>query len=97
MKLSAFIAGTFGIVGFVLSIMAGLLVDTPVPTILFKAILWSGVCYVIGYFVGLMAQQVSMEHAQSIAKRVAESDAAKETQEAEELAKNAAELASGEK
>ena len=87
MKLSAFIAGTFGIVGFVLSIMAGLLVDNPVATILLKALVWAGVCYVVGYIVGGVAQQVSSEHAATLAKRVAESDAAKETLEAEQMAK----------
>jgi len=93
MKLTSLIAGAFGIVGFTLSLFAGLLVDNPVATILFKALIWAAVCYVVGYFVGLIAQQVSAEHAQSLAKRVAESDAARETKDAEELAAKEAEAA----
>lgn len=89
MKLNSFIAGIFGIVGFVLSIMAGLLVDNPIVTILFHALIWAGVCYIAGYIVGGVAQQVSTEHAAALAKRVAESDAARETREAEERAKRA--------
>src|SRR5579884_1207639 len=94
MKLSAFLAGAFGIVGFVLSLFAGLLVDNPVDTILFKGLMWAAICYAVGYFVGLIAQQVSLEHAQAIAKRVAEADADKERQEAEERARLDAESAS---
>jgi hypothetical protein len=89
MKLSAFIAGVFGIIGFVLSTIAGLLVDNPVATILANALLWAGICYVVGYIVGAVAQQVSTEHAAALAKRVAESDAARETREAEERATRA--------
>jgi hypothetical protein len=93
MKLTSLIAGAFGIVGFALSLIAGVLIDNPVTTILFKALLWAAVCYAVGYFVGLIAQQVSAEHAQSLAKRVAESDAAQETKDAEERAAKEAEAA----
>ena len=86
MKLNTFIAGIFGIVGFVLSIMAGLLVDNPIVTILFNALIWAGICYIAGYIVGGIAQQVSTEHAAALAKRVAEADSARETREAEERA-----------
>jgi hypothetical protein len=76
MKLSAFIAGVFGVLGFALSILAGLIADNSIESILIKAILCAVMCYVVGYIVGMMAQQVSIEHAQKLAKRVAESDAA---------------------
>ncbi|MGN6367778.1 MAG: hypothetical protein ACTHN5_05915 [Phycisphaerae bacterium] len=89
MKLSGFIAGTFGITGFVLSIVAGLLVDNPIASILYKALIWAGICYVVGYIVGAVAQQVSSEHAAALAKKVAEADAAKEARDAEERAKDA--------
>ena len=91
MKLTSLIAGVFGIVGFVLSLCAGVLIDNPINTILFKALIWAAVCYAVGYFVGMIAQQVSTEHAQSLAKRVAESDAAQETKDAEERAAKEAE------
>ena len=90
MKLGAFIAGTFGILGFVLSVMAGLIVDNPADTILLHGMLWGGVCYVVGYIVGGVAQQVSSEYAVSLAKKVAEADAAKDAREAEERAQLAA-------
>jgi hypothetical protein len=89
MKLSGFIAGIFGIVGFVLSVAAGLLVDNPLATILYKALLWAGICYVVGYIVGAVAQQVSAEHAAALARKVAEADAAQEARELEERAKMA--------
>ncbi|HUO09993.1 MAG TPA: hypothetical protein VM008_16935 [Phycisphaerae bacterium] len=93
MKLSSFIAGTFGIVGFVLSMVSGLIVDNPVTTIVYNALIWATICYVIGYIVGAVAQQVSSEHAAALAKRVADADAAKEAEQAEEQAKIAAEAA----
>jgi hypothetical protein len=76
MKLSAFIAGVFGVLGFALSILAGLIADNSIDSILIKAIFCAVICYVVGYIVGMMAQQVSIEHAQKLAKRVADSDAA---------------------
>ncbi len=85
MKLNVFIAGVFGVLGFALSILAGLIADNSIDSILIKAILCAVICYVVGYIVGLMAQQVSIEHAQKLAKGVAESDAA-EMQAAEEQA-----------
>jgi uncharacterized membrane protein len=71
MKLSAFIAGVFGVLGFALSILAGLIADNSIDSILIKAIFCAVICYVVGYIVGMMA-----EHAQKLAKRVADSDAA---------------------
>lgn len=90
MRLSSFIGGIFGIVGFALSILGGLIADNPFNSILLKALLWAAVCYLVGYGVGLIAQQVSTEHAQRLAKRVADSDALREQQEAQERAEREA-------
>jgi hypothetical protein len=38
----------------------------------------AGICYVIGYLAGSIAQQVSVEHGKKLAQRVAEQDAAEE-------------------
>ncbi len=93
MKMSSFIAGVFGTLGFVLSMVAGIFADNPLETILLKAILCAVICYIIGYIVGLMAQQVSLEHAQGLAKRVAEQDAAIELKAAQARADSEEEAA----
>src|ERR1035437_7966561 len=86
MKLSSLIAGAFGIVGFVLSVFAGLLADNSLENILVKALICTVVCYIVGYLVGLIGQQVSAEHAVRLAKFVAEEDAAKEQKDLEAAA-----------
>jgi hypothetical protein len=88
MKLSAFIAGAFGVLGFVISIMAGLGAGNSVEATLLRGLLCAGICYVVGYFVGIMAQQVALEHAQHVAKVVAEEDRRREQEQAEQLAAN---------
>jgi len=91
MKLSPFIAGAFGIVGFVLATLAGLTADNTFETILWKAMMCAGVCYVVGYGVGLICEQVAREHGVAIAKKVAEADTAEELKRNEALAKQAEE------
>jgi hypothetical protein len=82
-KLGPFIAGTFGIVGFALSVLAGLIADNAFESILIRAVICAVACYIIGYVVGLMAQQVSVEHAHRLSKQVADADAAEELKAAE--------------
>ena len=86
MKLSLFIAGCFGIVGFILATLAGLYADNMFGTILTKAMMSSMVCYVVGYLVGVIAQYIAREHALAIAKKVAEIDAAEQAKKDEESA-----------
>lgn len=94
MKLNLIVAAIFAIVGFVLSVIAGLLADNTVETILWKAILCSGLCYLVGYAIGLFGQVIAQEHAATLARKVAEHDAreaaAKEEADREEAAKEAA-------
>ena len=94
MRLGPFVAGAFGIVGFVLSTAAGLVADNGFEGILLKAMLSAVVCYVIGYLVGLIGEQVSREHAAAICKKVAESEAAIEKAKQDKQAADAAEVAS---
>ena len=84
MNLSQFIAGCFGIMGLVLSIIAGLYADNAFTSILSKGLLAAFICYIVGYLVGSVAQHVADEHAQLIADKVAKFDA-------EEAAKKQAE------
>lgn len=84
MKLSLFIAGCFGIVGFILATLAGLYANNMFSTILAKAMASSMVCYVVGYLVGVIAQYIAREHALAIAKKVAEIDAAEQAKKDEE-------------
>ena len=84
MKLSLFIAGCFGIVGFILATLAGLYANNMFSTILTKSMASSMVCYVVGYLVGVIAQYIAREHALAIAKKVAEIDAAEQAKKDEE-------------
>jgi hypothetical protein len=88
MKLSVLIAGIFGTVGFVVSVLAGLMADNTFDSILLKALLSSGICYAVGYMAGSIGQVVTHEHAGDLAKRVAEHDkkVAAEKEEAERKA-----------
>ena len=63
--------------------------DNSFETILLKALLWCGVCYIIGYVAGSIGQVVTHEHAHDLAKRVAAHDA-KVAADKEEAARKAA-------
>ncbi|MEI8194441.1 MAG: hypothetical protein WCI73_00885 [Phycisphaerae bacterium] len=78
MRLNQFIAGCFGTVGFVVSILAGLYANNTFDAILTRAILATIACYVIGLLVGLMGQAAATEQAQRIADIVAQEDAEEE-------------------
>jgi hypothetical protein len=93
MKLTPFIAGTFGTIGFVLSLLAGMVADNEVEAILTRAMMFAVVCYVVGYGVGVVAERVSAEHAMQLAKKVAAEDAAEETARLEREAEAEAEAA----
>jgi len=85
-KLSSFIAGAFGTVGFGLSVLSGMLVDNTLEQVLANSLVCAVVCYVVGYVVGVIAQQVSQEHATHVAKMVAEQDAKIAREQAEAAA-----------
>ncbi len=89
MNLSALIAGAFGVMGFVLSVFAGIAANNPMEVILSRSILWAIACYVIGYLVGMMAGQVASEHAAKLARTVADTDAAAESARAAKAAEDA--------
>ena len=90
MKLAPFISGIFGVLGFSLSLLAGATADNTLEAILTRALLCCFVCYTIGYGVGLIAQQVSLEHARAISKAAAAEDEATERKRLEDLAAEAA-------
>ena len=97
MKLGPFISGVFGTVGFGLSVLAGLCAGNSVEGVLWRALICGTVCYAVGYGVGLIAQQVSLEYAAHISKVVAAQDAAEEVLRLEEeAAAKAAEAARAE-
>ena len=96
MKMSGFIAGVFGTIGFVVSLFAGLIANNSVDSILWKALLSAIACYAVGYGVGLIGQQVSAEHAAMLAQKVAREDAAAEQARLEAAAEEAAPTASPE-
>lgn len=74
MKIRQFIAGNFGIVGFVLALLSGLYADNKFESIIQRALLSSIICYIIGYTVGLIGQYVAEEHGRRIATMVAKRD-----------------------
>jgi hypothetical protein len=84
MRLSQFISGCFGIVGFVVSTIAGLYADNSFNSVLLHAILAAVLCYFLGWVIGLMAQATAAEQARHIADKVAALDA---EQEAKKLAR----------
>ncbi|HVT82130.1 MAG TPA: hypothetical protein VHM90_15920 [Phycisphaerae bacterium] len=86
MKLGTFISGVFGTLGFGLSVLAGLSAGNTVEAILTRGLLCAGVCYAVGYCVGAMAQQVSLEHAAHVSKIIADQDKAAEQKRLEEQA-----------
>jgi hypothetical protein len=92
-KLAPFISGVFGITGFGLSVLAGVFAANPVETVLVRALGYGALCYAVGYGVGLIAQQIALEHAKHISNVVAAQDAADEAQHREEEAASASEKA----
>lgn len=80
MRLNQFIAGCFGTVGFVVSILAGLYANNTFEAILTRAILATIACYIVGLVIGLMGQAAATEQAQRIADIVAKEDAEEEAQ-----------------
>ena len=86
MKLGTFISGVFGTLGFGLSVLAGISAGNSVESILTRGLLCAGVCYAVGYCVGAMAQQVSLEHAAHVSKIIAAQDKAEEQKRLEEQA-----------
>src|ERR1700690_3076574 len=93
MKLGAFISGVFGTVGFGLSVLAGVFTGNSVEAVLTRGLLSGAVCYAVGYAVGIIAQQVALEHAGHVSKLVAEQDAADEAKRLEDEATRAAQAA----
>ena len=93
MQLKMFIAGCFGIVGFVASLLAGLYVDNPTSNILMRALMALVLCYVVGYIVGLIAQFIAREHSQRIAAKVEELDAKAQTEQQAKMEQVASHLA----
>ncbi len=96
MKLAPFISGVFGTTGFGLSVLAGVATGNPVETVLTRGLMYGVVCYAVGFGVGLVAQQIALEHAKHISQTVAAEDAAAETQRLEDEAARAAENAGNE-
>src|SRR4051812_42603201 len=93
-KLGSFISGVFGTVGFVLSILAGLASGNTIESILTRGLLCAGICYAVGYCVGMIAQQVAMEHAKHVTDLVAAEDSRVEARDREEQARLDSEAAS---
>jgi hypothetical protein len=86
MKLSPFISGVFGTLGLALSFLAGIASGNSIESILYHGLLCAAICYVVGYCVGLVAQQVALEHARHVSKIVAQQDAKDEAQRLQEEA-----------
>lgn len=86
MKLGTFISCVFGVLGFGLSVLAGISAGNSVESVLTRGLLSAAVCYAVGYFVGLMAQQVALEHASRVSKVIAEQDKAAEDKRLREQA-----------
>lgn len=92
-KLSAFIGGAFGTVGLGLSVLAGVSVSNTVENVLIRGLGCAAACYVVGYGVGLIAEQISREHAARLTDRVAAQDAKDAEVAAEDQAEREAEAA----
>ncbi len=86
MKLGTFISGVFGTLGLGLSVLAGLSANNSVESILTRGLLCAGVCYAVGYCIGLIAQQVALEHAAHVSKIIAQQDKADEQKRLQEQA-----------
>ena len=89
MKLSVIIASVFATAGFIVSLIAGLMVDNAFNSIVLKALLCCAICYAVGYVVGSVGQVISHEHARDLAQKVAVHDA-KVAEEREAAARAAA-------
>jgi hypothetical protein len=86
MKLGTFISCVFGVLGFGLSVLAGISAGNSVESVLTRGLLSAVVCYAVGYFVGLIAQQVALEHAARVSRAIAEQDKAEEEKRLREQA-----------
>jgi len=93
MKLGSFLSGVFGTVGFGLSLLAGVFTGNSVEAVLTRGLCSGAVCAAVGFVVGLIAQQVALEHARHVSKIVAEQDAADEAKRLEEEASREAQAA----
>ncbi len=56
------IAGAFGMAAFSVSVLCGLYVQNPAPTILWRALLALLTCYCLGMVVGWICEYVVREH-----------------------------------
>lgn len=86
MKIRQFVAGNFGIVGFVLAVVGGLYADNKFESIIQRALLSAIICYVVGYIVGVIGQYIAEEHGKRIADMVAQKDLATEAKREAETA-----------
>lgn len=94
MNLSGFIGACMGLVGFTVSVIAGMQADNDFSTVMFRALVASFGCYVVGYVVGMMASFVATEHAAKLADEVSKRDAAEKAKREQEMAELAARLQS---
>jgi hypothetical protein len=93
MKLNTLIAGCMGLIGFAVSLLAGVQANNPLGVILSHALLASLGCCVIGYIAGMMANSVAGEHATRLAADVAKKDAEAKAKRQAEDAERAARMA----
>ena len=93
MRLGAFISGVFGTVGFGMSVLTGIGPGNSIESVLTRGLLSAGICYGVGYLVGLIAQQVALEHAHHVSTMVAADDAKKDAREREAALEQVAESA----
>lgn len=86
MKIRQFVAGNFGIVGFVLALIGGLYADNKFESIIQRALLSCIICYVVGYIVGVIGQYIAEEHGKRIADMVGQRDLAVEAKREADIA-----------
>ena len=86
MKIRQFVAGNFGIVGFVLALIGGLYADNKFESIIQRALLSAIICYIVGYIVGVIGQYIAEEHGKRIADMVGQRDLAIETKREADIA-----------
>jgi ERCC4-type nuclease len=85
-KIRQFLAGNFGLVGFVLAVVGDLYADNKFESIIQRALLSAMICYVVGYSVGVIGQFIAEEHGKRIADMVARKDLAAEARREAEAA-----------
>lgn len=86
MKIKQFVAGNFGIVGFVIALAGGLYADNKFESIVQRALLSAILCYIIGYIVGVIGQYIAEEHGKRIADMVGQRDLAIEAKREADIA-----------